>query len=112
MINLLGQDAYIGCFIDNRTARDLNKLPGQIGNVWIGSNSNMTVAACLDLCRGFSLPYAGLEFGFIFLFLLAFIYSEINFLGCFIEMNAIAEIVLADMEKQTSRSAVTAAVEI
>ncbi len=37
-------------------------LGGQINNVWIGSNSNMTIESCLNLCRGFSLPYAGLEF--------------------------------------------------
>ncbi len=59
---LKGKDEYLGCFVDNRVARDLNKLPGQINNVWIGSNSNMTIESCLNLCRGFSLPYAGLEF--------------------------------------------------
>lgn len=72
-----GRDAYIGCFVDSRLARDLNKLPGQIGNVWVGSNANMSVNACLNLCRGFSLPYAGLEFGYLHIFLLILTFLSI-----------------------------------
>lgn len=59
-----GIDAYMGCFVDNRLARDLDKLPGYFGNVWIDTNSKMTIESCLNLCRSFSLPYAGLEFSY------------------------------------------------
>ena len=55
-----GMDSYLGCYIDNRLARDLNSLPGQMNNVWIGSNLNMTIDACLNMCRSFSLTYAGM----------------------------------------------------
>ena len=75
----LENSKFIGCFNDS-AERDLNYS----GIFPTADNGSMTVALCIKVCQDVLQPYAGLQFGSVFISLIFYFkYYFINLAGLF-----------------------------